>query len=399
LAADDLTGGKYIKIDKRALMAFLKEGLGDTLVQGKSVNLDSSQELTRMIPIICAYFSQHELTQLVGRKTAKKILELQRTEMLQNLFLERELQNVLRTFKEAGIRLLLFKGPALAYTVYPQPHLRTYHDIDALIHPDDLSRAHDVLTQVGYTFYEEFETNAVDSERSGYNYILKRADSWLEVLIELHTAFHASEIGTIFNVEALWERAQAISVLGEPTLTLGTVDHLLYLCWHYRFHGFTRLLWLYDLVVMLRATGTQLDWNEVVRTAQEQHLVATLYYCLSWCRDLFDVAIPAEIHAKLRPPLLSRVIVERIAMPHVLKALTAAPLLPRRMVARRAMSDSQAELIQAGLRMLFPTPAALVRRYMSHSRWPLQLFFVFYLIHPWVTLVKGCRDLMKRGRG
>src|SRR5205085_8880566 len=111
----------------------------------------------------------------------------------------------------------------------------------------------------------------------------KHPNSQLQILIELHTAPHPSEIGTRFEPEALWERAKAIVVLGEPTLTMDPLDHLLYLCWHYRFHGFSRLIWLYDLVVLLRALGPDLDWDALIQAARRQRLATTLYYCLSWC--------------------------------------------------------------------------------------------------------------------
>src|SRR5207253_318808 len=119
------------------------------------------------------------------------------------------------------------------------------------------------------------------------NFTLQRADSWLEVLIELHTAPHESEIGTDFDVEALWADAQEITVLGESALTMQPVDHLLYLCWHYRFHAFSRMLWLYDIVVMVRALGRDFDWPTLVRKARRQRLATTLYYCLVWSRTLF----------------------------------------------------------------------------------------------------------------
>src|SRR6266571_3518138 len=268
---ESLTAQKYIQDDKETLTHLLKL----TLAQGQTLNLDTNEELPRLIPILCSYFSSEELIQLTGEKTAAKILDMHRTEVLQNLFLESELRNVLHAFNEAEIPLMLFKGPALAYTIYPQANLRTYHDIDALIHPDDLERAGDLLTGMEYSFYNEYRADAVDEQRTGYHYVLERPDSWLSVLIELHTAPHSSEIGSLFDREALWARAKMITVLGEPTLTMDPADHLLYLCWHYRFHGFTRLLWLYDIVMLLRTFGEQLEWVGLVRTAHRQQMAAT----------------------------------------------------------------------------------------------------------------------------
>ncbi len=389
---------QYIQDDKKALTNLLQLIVTDAMTRNQAIDLDTNEELLRLIPVLCAYFSYQELMQLVGEKLTTRMLELNRLETAQNLVLERELQNVLHAFNEARISVLLFKGPSLAYTVYPEAHIRTYHDIDMLIRPDDLPRAHELLLQKGYTFYEEYRANVTNSKRTGFNYILARPDSWFEIPIELHTAPHPSEIGTDFDVEALWLKAEQIEVLGESTLTMHPIDHLLYLCWHYRFHGFTRLLWLYDLVVMLRTAGPELDWIELVQTARYQRLATTLYYCLSWCRDLFGVSIPAEVFVRLRPPRACRLLVERIAMPNAVATLASAHGQSRRIIAHRAMVDNTAALIKAGLQALFPSPASIGRRYMGNSRLPLKFYFLYYFIHPWKTLAKGFRYVLKLGR-
>lgn len=393
--------GKYciapseeVHTDKQSLARLLRIGVADVLAQGQTINLEKNEELPRLIPLLCTYFTRDELTELIGKKVTARLLDMHRLEVVQNLFLEGELQKVLHAFNEATIRIMLFKGPALAYSVYPQPQLRTYHDIDALIHPDDLEHARNVLTRMGYTFYEEYRANVINSKRTGYNFTLKREDSWLEVLIELHTAPHESDIGTTFDVAALWANAQAITVLGEPTLTMNPLDSLLYLCWHYRFHSFSRLLWLYDVVMLVRTYGSELDWAALVKKARQQHLATTLYYCLCWCRDLFGVAIPAQVLSGLMPPLACRLVVERVAMPDVARTLVTAQGQARRVLAHRAMVDTTPGLLKAAARTLFPTPAMLGQRYMEHSRLPLQLYFVYYLMHPWVTLGKGIRYML-----
>lgn len=360
--------------------------------------LASNEGLLRLIPVLCAYFTHEEVVALLGEPLTDQVMEMYRAEMLQNLFLESELRRVVRTFNEAGIPLMLFKGPVLAYTIYPRPHLRTYHDIDAFIHPEDVERAHDALTRMGYSFYEEYRADPVDKQRTGYHFSLQRPGLPFAVVVELHTAPHGSEIGTRFDCEALWRNADTMTIVDQSVATMNPVDHLLYLCWHYRFHGFTRLLWFYDLVMMLRTYNTTLEWGRLIDSARRQHLAATLYYCLSWCRAVFGVAIPETVLEQLRPSLASRLVVERIALPNVLRDLSVARYREHRLIARRAMVDSNQELLKAGLRMLFPSPVALQKRYMERSRLPLRFFPLFYLIHPWLTLAKGCRILFKHQR-
>jgi Uncharacterised nucleotidyltransferase len=390
---------QLIQNDKKALTTLLELIVADVSTGDQTnVDLDVNEELLRLIPVLCAYFSRTELMHLIGEQLTLRMIDLNRLELAQNLILERELKQLLHAFNEACISILLFKGPALAYTVYPEAYLRTYYDIDMLIRPDDLPRAHEMLLQMGFTFYEEYRANVTNSKRTGYNYVLSRSDSWLEIPIELHTAPHPSEIGTDFEVESLWLKAQQIEILGEPTLTMHPIDHLLYLCWHYRFHSFTRLLWLYDLVVMLRAVRPELDWMKLVQAARCQHLATTLYYCLSWCRDIFGVSIPTEVFILLRPPWACRLVVERIAMPHLEATLVSSIRQTRRIIAHRAMVDSTGALLKAGLQTLFPSPAAMGRRYMGNSRFPQKFFFLYYFIHPCTTLAKGFRYLFQRGK-
>jgi len=385
--------------DKEIFAHLLKYVSAETYTRDRPLDLETDEALLRLQPILCEYFSRDELIELVGEGTASKILNLYHIEILQNVFLEYELQQVLHAFNEASIPLMLFKGPVLAYTIYPKPHLRTYHDLDAFIHPDDVPRAHELLLRMGYAFYNEYRVDAIDKQRTGYHFSRQHPGSPFTVIIELHTAPHGSEIGTPFEREALWKNANAMTVLGQPTITMSSVDHLLYLCWHYRFHGFTRLLWLYDLVMMLRFYGDLLDWTSLIKTARRQQLAATLYYCLSWCHQLFGVAIPPRVLTSLRPPLGSRLIVERIALTDVARALSVDRYQEQRLIARRAMVDTNIGLLKAGLRMLFPSPIALQKRYLDHSRLPLQLFFLFYFIHPWRTLTRGCRKLFSdRGK-
>ena len=395
-AERSLQSKQFIQSDKKALTPLLELMVANGMVQDQTVNLDTNEELLRLIPILCAYFSRQELIHLVGETLTTRMIELNRLETAQNLVLERELKQVLHAFNEAHISVLLFKGPALAYTVYPEAYLRTYHDIDMLIHSDDLSQAHELLLRMGFTSYEEYRTNVTNTKRTGYNYVLSRPDSWLEIPIELHTAPHPSEIGTDFDVDSLWLEAQHIEVCGESTLTLHPIDHLLYLCWHYRFHGFTRLLWLYDLVVILRAAGPELDWIELVQAARSQHLATTLYYCLSWCRDVFGVSIPTKVFILLRPPWACLLIVERIAMPNIVETLASSKGQSRRIIAHRAMVDSTGALLKVGMQTLFPSSAAMGRRYMDNSRLPQKFYFLYYFVHPWMTLAKGFRYLFKR---
>ncbi len=62
-----------------------------------------------------------------------------------------ELRDVLAALAQAGLPVLLLKGAALAYTLYPEPHLRSRCDTDLLLPSrEDAERAGRVFQTLSY---------------------------------------------------------------------------------------------------------------------------------------------------------------------------------------------------------------------------------------------------------
>src|SRR5262249_35556323 len=61
-----------------------------------------------------------------------------------------ETRRLLAGLAGLGIRPILMKGAALAYTVYPEPALRPHADIDLLVAPADRERCTAGLAALGY---------------------------------------------------------------------------------------------------------------------------------------------------------------------------------------------------------------------------------------------------------
>lgn len=66
------------------------------------------------------------------------------------LIREQELKRLFSVFSANCLRFVPIKGADLAYRLYPEPALRYYCDWDVLFHPDDCSRALDVLAEDGW---------------------------------------------------------------------------------------------------------------------------------------------------------------------------------------------------------------------------------------------------------
>ena len=69
----------------------------------------------------------------------------------QNLILTAQLLELLLLFQSEGIAVLPLKGPPLAESLYPDPLLRPFSDLDVLVHKQDVPAVVQALTRHGYT--------------------------------------------------------------------------------------------------------------------------------------------------------------------------------------------------------------------------------------------------------
>src|SRR5579875_2400771 len=100
----------FLERDRQTFRQFLRIGIADVLARGETIDLDINEEFPRLIPVLCSYFTGEELTQLIGREMAARLFAPYRLEIVQNLFLESELQKGLHAFNEAGIAVILMRG-------------------------------------------------------------------------------------------------------------------------------------------------------------------------------------------------------------------------------------------------------------------------------------------------
>ncbi|NIR15085.1 MAG: nucleotidyltransferase family protein, partial [Desulfobacterales bacterium] len=78
---------------------------------------------------------------------------------VRSLHMERQLQEIIEAFQEQGVRVLVLRGPALAFSLYPDPAMRPSGDLDLLVIPEHVVQARDILESLGYRcLARRFET-------------------------------------------------------------------------------------------------------------------------------------------------------------------------------------------------------------------------------------------------
>jgi hypothetical protein len=80
---------------------------------------------------------------------------------------------------------------------------------------------------------------------------------------------------------------------------------LVHLSVHAHKHGFSRLIWLKDIDLLLRTRGNGFDWDLAVETARREGVQPSVWYGLRLVSTLLRTPVPRSQLGRLRPgPLL-----------------------------------------------------------------------------------------------
>jgi hypothetical protein len=99
---------------------------------------------------------------------------------------------------------------------------------------------------------------------------------------------------------ARWERAQPVEAL-PGALMLSLEDQIIQLSVHVHKHGFSRLIWLKDLDLLVRRYADSLDWSAVLAGARAEGLTSSVWYTLRLSAQLFGTPLPAGPMRALAP--------------------------------------------------------------------------------------------------
>ena len=208
-----------------------------------------------------------------------------------------ELRRLAASFAVAGVPVLVLKGGALAYSIYPEPWLRPREDTDVLVRMDDADRARELLTAAGYE-PAPMQSGALVSHQRVY---VRSDDGVRHHACDLHWKIaNPAAFADLVSTEDLLRDAASISVDGVTARIPSRADALLLACWHRVSHhqDSDNLLWLYDLHLL--ADGmSEADTARVIDAARRTKTAAVCARGLSLAADRFGTGMPATLLARL----------------------------------------------------------------------------------------------------
>lgn len=192
------------------------------------------------------------------------------------------------------VRWRLTKGAALAHLDYPDPSLRTFGDIDLVVHPDDWTAATSRLAAHSYRRASTALPGRYDSRwGKGATFV---TESGIE--LDLHRRFAIGRFGVASTMEDLFRDGDDdIALAGRSIPVLDPANRLLHACYHATLGGFRRLRAFRDVAQLILVSGA--DWRKTFATARawqaEAVVVAGITEC--WKRLDLDTSHPAHLHA------------------------------------------------------------------------------------------------------
>lgn len=223
---------------------------------------------------------------------ARRLMErLRASETLWQRHVARALDGALGALEADGVRAAVLKGPALAERLYPEPGLRWSTDIDILVAEADTDRAVAALEPLGYAVEDRLAAGYARRHHHHLHLYGRRPP-----VIELHFRAYVG-FGVVIHAEDLLERARPHRTAGGGRcLVLAPEDEALYLAVHVAGHCCDRLVWLYDLKLLVEREPA-LDWELLAARARAAGVMTAFALVADVLAQRLGLAIPPVARA------------------------------------------------------------------------------------------------------
>lgn len=214
-----------------------------------------------------------------------QVLQSMRNQCLQTIALQTMraggMARLIEKMNKEGIDHLLFKGYVLK-DYYAVPELRTYGDIDFLIHPEDREKSDALMLREDFQRKTDWEPV--------YSYY-KQAEFY-----EIHTDVMEVDVSDKADYKGyfqhIWEHAHLV---GGHTYELSPEYHFLYLLTHIAKHissSGAGIRMYMDIAVFIRHFGDKLDWQYVQRELETLSFTDFANMVLTVVQDYFGADSP-----------------------------------------------------------------------------------------------------------
>lgn len=235
--------------------------------------------------------------------SAEELEESHRRAMEWALAVERASLRICAALADAGVDVIVLKGPAFAHRFYPDPSWRPFGDLDLLVRTSHLTRAGAVLEQLDIRRTLPEPREGFD-RRFGTGAVYRTPEA---IEIDLHRTLVKGPFGLWMNPDELFDTTEEFSLGGRSLRRLDDTASLLHACIHAALGSLPPLLMPLRDVAQI-AGSSALDWERLGEWAGRWRLGAVIAHAFGAAADVLGVQTPppAVALARRRAPRRER---------------------------------------------------------------------------------------------
>lgn len=217
-----------------------------------------------------------------------------------NLLFLAETLKILKTFQKNNIDTIPYKGPIMAVHGYGNLSLREFGDLDLYIDKKDFSKVKEILIQNNYKSVLKLN-NSREAEylKNQREYKFKNIENNITLEIQWNTA----GFSFTFPKESIFplnkDDYQLIPINNQHVKIFSDEDLILILTLHLAGHLWSRLSWICDIAELIKKSE-EINWNKIIKKAQDLAVERILYLNLLLCQVLFDIKLPENVQNRIK---------------------------------------------------------------------------------------------------
>jgi len=205
-----------------------------------------------------------------------------------NLRIRHSLNRIISELADRGIEVIVLKGAALAYTIWPHMATRQMHDIDIVVPMERVRETLDVLLELGYQKTRDFpvewhlkhtkELSALVEPKSG-------------IEIEVHYRFFSPNSRLRIDETPFWLNASSKEFGEVFAKVLASEELFVYLCLHVSVGHFLKdnMRSLLDIKLLIEVSGESLDRSKVKAYLDDPHVGPLVAFPVLVCSRFLGV--------------------------------------------------------------------------------------------------------------
>lgn len=210
---------------------------------------------------------------------------------------------LLRLAKKHDVQVLLMKGLALSYQVYPTPGCRPSSDVDILVNEKDLDTIKLIFVELGYRLENSTEKSLLSFQFSA----LQDSDTGHTLVFDIHYRIsNSSQYERYFDFDSLYEKSTVIPQFDDiQAKGLSVADAYTFACVHLQGHLMQgdpiKPIWLYDIHLLINKLSEE-NHSQIVKQFEcfDSHDLGSI--CRYWS-DMVCQYFKTQMYEELRVTL------------------------------------------------------------------------------------------------